>query len=98
MNADKKEFSEEIAENIISRQFPAQNSVIKRADTKSENPEENLEENLEVMVVISLGKEKASLPSVVGLDYEEAVKALNEAGFAAVKEEESRGKGYLIRF
>ena len=28
MNADKKEFSEEIAENIISRQFPAQNSVI----------------------------------------------------------------------
>lgn len=93
MNADKKEFSEEIAENIISRQFPAQNSVIKRADTKSENPEENLEENLEVMVVISLGKEKASLPSVVGLDYEEAVKALNEAGFAAVKEEESQEKG-----
>lgn len=83
MNADRKEFSEEIAENIISLQTPMQNSLI---DSKEiQNPE--------VTVVISLGKQKAALPPVVGLDREEAVKALNEAGFMKIKEEESQEKG-----
>ncbi|MCD8083701.1 MAG: PASTA domain-containing protein [Clostridiales bacterium] len=79
MSRDRMEFSEEIPENLISYQEVPANSVVAQGT--------------EVVVYISKGQEKGVIPSVTGLMREEALKALEEAGFQNVVIEESMEAG-----
>lgn len=79
MSQDKMVFSKEIPENMISYQSEKENATMDKGAT--------------LVVWISMGEEKAVIPLVVGLNREEALSRLEEAGFTAVREEESQDKG-----
>lgn len=70
MEREQMNYSDEIAEDMISFQTPQVGAVLKKGDS--------------VVVQISKGKEKADIPLVKGLDEEEAKKLLEEAGFHQV--------------
>ncbi len=76
LRLERKEmnYSDEIAEGMISHQDPASGVVLKKGDS--------------VVVSISKGKEKAEIPLVEGLDEETAKKMFEEAGFSNVTVEE----------
>ncbi len=67
----KYEFSEEFEEGQIIRQTPAPNTKVKKGET--------------INVVVSKGPKSIKLINVVGLQYEEAKKKLEEIGFNVVK-------------
>lgn len=70
MEREQMNYSDEIAEDLISYQVPAAGAVLEKGDS--------------VVVHISKGKEKAEVPLVKGLDEEEAKRLLSEAGFSQV--------------
>lgn len=72
-------YSNEIPENRITYQSYKENTLVT--------------EDTEVTVAISLGKEKAVMPTVEGLLREEAEKSLKEAGFTDIVIEESEDPG-----
>ncbi len=79
MSQDKMVFSKEIPENMISYQSEKENATMDKGAT--------------LVVWISMGEEKAVIPLVIGLNREEALSRLEEAGFTAVREEESQDEG-----
>ena len=79
MSQDKMVFSKEIPENMISYQSEKENATMDKGAT--------------LVVWISMGEEKAVIPSVIGLDREEALSRLEEAGFTKIREEESQDEG-----
>lgn len=79
MSEGKMEYSEEIAENMISGQDIPQNAVV--------------DKNTTVVVNFSLGKEKGVFPQVIGVSREDALEMLKEARFTKIKEEESQDEG-----
>lgn len=70
MDREQMNYSDEIAEDLISYQVPAAGAVLEKGDS--------------VVVHISKGKEKAEVPLVKGLDEEDAKRLLSEAGFSQV--------------
>lgn len=79
MSQDKMVYSREIPENMISYQSEKENATMDKGAT--------------LVVWISMGEEKRAIPRVVGLDREEAISRLKEAGFTLIREEESQDKG-----
>lgn len=70
MEREQMNYSDEIAEDLISYQVPAAGAVLEKGDS--------------VVVHISKGKEKAEVPLVKGLDEAEAKRLLSAAGFSQV--------------
>ena len=62
-----REYNKDVPEGLIFGQSPAPGTVVKNGSS--------------VNIVVSLGAEKAEVPNVVGMDVEEAIKALTDAGF-----------------
>lgn len=86
MNADHRDFSEEIPLNMISYQAQRANSTLPKGDY--------------VQVWVSMGPETGMIPSVLGLQKEEAVSILAEAGFDNVslkKSDEPGGYNTILR-
>lgn len=79
MSRDKMEFSDEIPANMISYQAIKENAFVERGT--------------EIVVNISKGPEKGVIPSVKGLQKEEAKELLKKEGFVNIQEEESNEKG-----
>ncbi len=81
MSRDKMVYSSEIPQDMVSYQEQVAGSI--------------LPVNTMVVVEISMGKEKAVFPSVVGLQKDEAQKLLEEAGFVNVRLEDGKEEGVL---
>ena len=85
---EKEEYNSEVPENHVISQNPAYMEKYN-----------NVKEGSTVSVVISKGQEKTTVPKVVGMEQEEAVKALEEAKLKAEIVEETSKKveaGYVI--
>ena len=83
----KEEYNSEVEKGIVISQDPAY-----REDY-------NVKEGSSVSLVVSLGKEEATVPKVVGLTQEEAIEALETAKLKYEVKEESSKKveaGYVI--
>ena len=83
----KEEYNSEVEKGIVISQDPAY-----REDY-------NVKEGSSVSLVVSLGKEEATVPKVVGLTQEEAIEALEKAKLKYEVKEESSKKveaGYVI--
>lgn len=81
MSRDKMVYSSEIPQDMVSYQEQVAGSILP-VDTM-------------VVVEISMGKEKAVFPSVVGLNKEEAKKLLEENGFLNVRLVDGEEEGVL---
>lgn len=81
MSRDKMVYSSEIPQDMVSYQEQTAGSV--------------LPVNTVVVVEISMGKEKAVFPSVVGLKKEEAQKTLQKAGFQNIRFVDGKEEGVL---
>ncbi|MCI8659329.1 MAG: PASTA domain-containing protein [Lachnospiraceae bacterium] len=79
MSRDKMVYSKEIPANRISYQEIKENTLVEKDTT--------------LVVLISKGEEKGVIPSVKGLQKEEAEKILEEAGFTNIRLEESQEEG-----
>ena len=85
---DKEEYNKDVAEGLIISQDPAyfeKYHSVKQGST--------------VKVVISKGTEKATVPKVVGMSQDDAIKALEDANLKAEVTEETSKKvqeGYVI--
>lgn len=79
MSRDKMVYSREIPQNMISYQEPRENTTV--------------DKNTTLVVWISMGEQKAVIPNVTGLDREEALSRLKDAGFTNIREEESQDEG-----
>lgn len=79
MSEGKKEYSEQIEENMVSMQDIPQNAVVDKYTT--------------IVVNFSLGPEKGVFPQIIGVGREEALNMLKEARFTNVKEEDSQDAG-----
>lgn len=82
MSREKMEYSDEIAQDVISYQEIRENTPVEKGTT--------------LVVWISKGKEKGVIPSVTGLPREEAQKLLAEAGFTNIKIQDSQEAGAYL--
>lgn len=79
MSRDQMVYSKDVDPDIISYQEIKENTMVERGT--------------EIVVWISKGEEKGVIPSVEGLQREEAEKLLKEAGFNSIRVAESKEEG-----
>lgn len=79
MSRDKMVYSGEIPQDMVSYQEIKENTPV--------------EKNSTLVVWISMGKEKGVVPTLLGLQMDEAKKLLEESGFANIRIEESQEEG-----